>query len=75
MIHCTKCGKEIIGGYYNYPSGILCSECGSKKNKAITRADILVDNGNEILAFIKKVATYNLPISKDAKNILKKFDI
>lgn len=27
---CTKCNKEIKGGYYNAPSGISCIECWEK---------------------------------------------
>ncbi len=38
--YCTKCGIEIIpaAGYFNYPSGIMCVECGLKRNPAVEKA-------------------------------------
>jgi len=30
-MNCTKCGCEIFGGFFNYPSGIQCANCGGKK--------------------------------------------
>lgn len=37
---CTKCGKDIpIGaGYYNYPSGLMCSTCGKERLPAVEKA-------------------------------------
>jgi hypothetical protein len=28
---CTKCGKEIKGGFYNAPSGAHCQQCWENK--------------------------------------------
>ncbi len=37
---CTKCGKKIAfsAGFYNYPSGIMCSSCGDERNPAVEKA-------------------------------------
>ncbi len=37
---CVKCQTDIkIGqGYYNYPSGAMCSTCGSKRAPMVEKA-------------------------------------
>ncbi len=42
-LKCTRCGKEIKGGFYNAPSGASCCECWDKvpqkeKNKELEKA-------------------------------------
>ena len=32
-LRCTRCGKIITGGCYNYPSGCLCIKCAENENK------------------------------------------
>ena len=35
LTKCTKCGRTIeeMEGRYNYPSGVMCNECGDEKHK------------------------------------------
>lgn len=42
-LKCTRCGKEIKGGFYNAPSGASCCECWEKvpkkeKDKELNKA-------------------------------------
>ena len=32
-LKCCRCGKVIKGGCYNYPSGVVCIECGNKQKR------------------------------------------
>lgn len=40
VLKCSKCGKEIpVGvGFYNYPSGAMCSKCGEEENITVRKA-------------------------------------
>ncbi len=35
---CTKCGCEIKGGFFNYPSGVQCAKCGDERAPLVERA-------------------------------------
>jgi DNA-directed RNA polymerase subunit RPC12/RpoP len=47
---CTKCGKEIKGGFYNAPSGVHCKECWEKKPEKERKKEV-----NQTLGYMASI--------------------
>jgi len=81
-MECTRCGNIIPqgAGFYNIPSGILCQNCGGNRTKAITRGEIMLDNGSEILDLLQQLSRHqdgriNPKLVTKAKKLVRLFEI
>jgi len=55
-MNCTKCGCEIIGGFYNRPSGVQCTNCGGMKEN---RAELITKMNNSAPSMLKLIFEMN----------------
>lgn len=59
-MNCTKCGQEIIGGFYNRPSGVHCVKCGERKDTRAT-TEKLNKNAAQMAKLIIEMDKYLQP--------------
>lgn len=69
-MNCSKCGCEIIGGFYNYPSGIQCYKCGGKQRNSSEFEKKINQKAPQMLKLIIEMNKYLDPKHKGQINAI-----
>jgi len=69
-MNCIKCGCKITGGFYNYPSGVRCSDCGGTKQSKEELIQKLNYNAPSMFKLIIEMSKYLNPKQKGQINTI-----